>query len=312
MSSVVRPPLADVAERLQCPVCSQRLAPASGSLVCVHGHRFDVARQGYVTLRVPVRRSATGDDGAMVAARAAVQQAGHFGPLTAALVAEARTVDAGSSPVVLDVGAGTGHHLARMLGVFANAYGIAVDASDAASRRAARAHPRIAAVRSDVWHHIPLRDRTVDLALSVFAPRNGVELARVLRSGGTLIVVTPSPGHLRELAFLHSIRVDRRKSERLSRQLTPALRAHGVRPITWTLRLTRAEADAILRMGPAARHLRPGSERRLAALPERLLVTAAVELHTFRRPGARSGGYVSVRPAGSAPVRHSRPARHTT
>jgi 23S rRNA (guanine745-N1)-methyltransferase len=149
-------------------------------------------------------------------------------------------------------------------------------------------------VRSDVWQHIPLRDATVDLALSVFAPRNGIELARVLRSEGTLIVVTPCPGHLRELAFLHSIRVDGRKSERLGRQLTPALRADGVRPITWTLRLTRAEAEAMLRMGPAGHHLRPESERRLAALPERLLVTAAVELRTFRRPSAWAAGYTTT------------------
>lgn len=290
MPLVVPAPLADIAERLQCPVCSRRLSPASGALICLRGHSFDVARHGYVTLQRPARRPAVGDDGAMVAARTAVQEAGHFEPLTAALAAEAYKVDRGDSSVILDVGAGTGHHLAQILGVLARPRGIALDASRDASRRAARAHRRIAAVRSDVWQQIPLGDATVDLAMSVFAPRNGTELARVLRPGGALIVVTPDPDHLHELAMLHTVRVDPCKAERLRRQLIPVLRASEARRISWTLQLTRGEAEEMLRMGPAARHLRPDLQRRLAGLPTPVLVTAAVRLWTLQRPASRTRG----------------------
>ena len=129
MSFGVPAPLADIAERLQCPVCTQRLAPGPGSLICPRGHSFDVARQGYVTLQAPRQRSAAGDDGTMVTARAAVQEAGHFDPLTAALAGEANKVAGGESSAVLDVGAGTGHHLAELLGVLPRARGIALDAS---------------------------------------------------------------------------------------------------------------------------------------------------------------------------------------
>jgi 23S rRNA (guanine745-N1)-methyltransferase len=250
-------------------------------------------RRGAPRLRDPPAAdaaAAVGDDGAMVAARAGVQAAGHFEPLTAALTAEAYRVDGGDSSVVLDVRAGTGHHLSAMLGVLAQARGIALDASRDASRRAARAHRRVAAVRSDVWQQIPLGGATVDLALSVFAPRNGTELARVLRPGGALIVVTPDPGHLRELAMLHTLRIDPHKTERLRRQLIPLLLASEARRISWTLQLTRGEAEAMLRMGPAAQHLRPDLERRLAGLPARVLVTAAVQLWTLRRPTTRMRG----------------------
>lgn len=48
--SAVPRPLACVAGRLCCPVCSQPLAPAAGTLTCSRGHSFDVAREGYVTL----------------------------------------------------------------------------------------------------------------------------------------------------------------------------------------------------------------------------------------------------------------------
>jgi SAM-dependent methyltransferase len=257
-------------------------------LACPRGHNFDVARQGYVTLQAPARRWAAGDASVMVAARAAVQEAGHFAPLTAALAAEAFQVDGGRSRVILDLGGGTGHHLAGVLDGVARAKGISLDASAAASRRAAHAHPRIAAVRADVWRHIPLGDATVDLALSVFAPRNGPELARVLRPGAVLIVVTPTQEHLRELTPLHRMHVDPAKADRLHRQLAPALRLSSVRLIRWTLRITRDEAQGLIRMGPAARHLRPDMSRRLALLPEPMLVTGAVELRTFHRPSETS------------------------
>ncbi len=224
----------------------------------------------------------------MVAARAEIQAAGHFNPLTAALAENAGTAGDLVPSVILDVGAGTGHHLAGLLNVLADSRGVAVDCSLDASRRAARAHERLAAVRSDVWQQIPLADGSVDLALSVFAPRNGSELARVLRPGGALMVVTPTSEHLHELDTLHTIRVDPLKLARLHRQLPSLLRSTRLHRITWTLKLTCHEAEALLRMGPAAKHLTADAAHRLAALPEPVLVTGAVELRTFRRPARRS------------------------
>lgn len=283
MPTAVPAPLAAIVDRLRCPVCLKPLAPARGSLICPSGHTHDVARQGYVTLRAPVGHSADGDDAGMVAARAAVQEAGYFHQLTAVLAQAARAAGGSDSSLILDVGAGTGHHLAGVLGALPHARGIALDASRHASRRAARTHRRIAAVRSDVWQQIPLRDGTIDLALSVFAPRNGAELVRVVRPGGAVLVATPAPEHLHELAMLHTVRVDPHKLARLQRQLPPALHPRTVRRITWMLELTRHEVEAVLRMGPASRHLKPDLERRIAGLPEPVLATASIELRTFRR-----------------------------
>jgi len=129
----------------------------------------------------------------MVAARAAVLEASHLSVLTDALAETANSVVASEHPLVLDVGAGTGHHLAGVLDAVAGARGVAVDASRPALRRAARAHRRMAAVAADAWRQIPLRDATADLALDVFAPRNAPELRRVVRPGGAVVVVTPLP-----------------------------------------------------------------------------------------------------------------------
>jgi hypothetical protein len=103
------------------------------------------------------------------------------------------------------------------------------------------------------------------------------------------------------------------KPQRLHRQLAPALHLTGVRPIGWTLRLTRDEAQAVIRMGPAARHLRPDMPRRLALLPEPVLVTAALELRVFHRPppvpcAVSSRGYVVPRRASVGGRRAARTA----
>jgi 23S rRNA (guanine745-N1)-methyltransferase len=134
----------------------------------------------------------------------------------------------------------------------------------------------------DVWHQIPVQDAAADLALNVFAPRNAAELARVLRPGATLIVVTPAQEHLHELAALHGVRVDPRKDERLQEQLQPFFALGDTRRVEWRLSLTRDEARAVVKMGPAAHHMTPAIEQRLRALS----TNAAVHVHVFRKLSA--------------------------
>ena len=285
MPSVIPAPLARVAADLRCPVCARPLTATGRALRCPRAHSFDPSRHGFVTLTRPRRRRAAGDDAAMVVARAAVLDAGHFAPLTRTLVATAIDVTAHDAPFVLDAGAGTGHHLAAVLDALPRARGVAFDASGAALRRAARAHQRIAAVGGDVWHHVPVGDATAGLVLNVFAPRNPDEFARVLHAAGALVVATPASHHLQELAALHRVRIDPRKRERLHGELERAFDLADVRHVAWDLRLTRLEAAAVVHMGPGAHHLSPTAEQRLRAMPETLSVTAAVDVHVFRRSG---------------------------
>ena len=79
----------------------------------------------------------------------------------------------------LDLGAGTGRQLARVLDALPRRHGIALDVSRPALQRAARAHPRIGAVGCDIWGALPVRSAAAALVLNVFAPRNGDEIARV-------------------------------------------------------------------------------------------------------------------------------------
>lgn len=269
--------LADVVDLLRCPVCGEELAEADGSLRCRAGHSFDIARQGYVNL-VPGRA----DTPEMVEARDAFLRAGHFRPLAAALAEEASAASAAGDAVV-DLGAGTGHYLARVLDVLPSTRGLAIDASPAALRRAGRSHERAAAVGADAWKPLPLRDGIAAIVLSVFAPRNADEMARVLAPGGELIAVTPTTRHLHELVGpLGLLSVPDDKEDRLDAQLSSHFTLARRRTVEHAMFLTQEESAQLARMGPSAWHVDERSvAERLAALPDPLTVTASMTISVF-------------------------------
>jgi 23S rRNA (guanine745-N1)-methyltransferase len=286
MAGILASMLDDVLPLLRCPHCGLSLHAVEASVRCVAGHSFDVARQGYLSLLPGDARLGSADTAEMVAARERFLGAGHFEPLAGALSAEAaRALEAAPGGAILDLGAGTGWYLARALEHAPGRSGLALDLSKHALRRAARAHDRIGAVAADAWGALPVREGAAALALSVFAPRNGAELARVLRPGGGLIVVVPSDRHLIELIEpLGLVSVDQQKRERLDAQLDPHLRPQGVSELEWTLELSRAGVRDIVAMGPSARHAKPAVlEEAIASLSEPVAVTASVEISLHGR-----------------------------
>jgi 23S rRNA (guanine745-N1)-methyltransferase len=271
-----------IRERLRCPVCGDALTDADpGTLRCGAGHAFDLARQGYANL-LAGRAPAGADTAEMVAARADLLAAGHLDVITTAVVQQA-TALAGEG-LVVDVGAGTGHHLAAVLDALPDHHGVALDVAKAAARRAARAHPRAAAVVCDVWRGLPLADGCADLVLDIFAPRNGAEFHRVLRPDGALLVVTPHHDHLAELIGpLGLLQVDPAKADRLDRSLGGHFVLSEQRTYEQTLALSRADAARLVLMGPNAWHADPAElAERLAAWAQPVAATVSVNLGTYR------------------------------
>ncbi|HET8682250.1 MAG TPA: 23S rRNA methyltransferase [Micromonosporaceae bacterium] len=291
---------------LCCPVCAAGLAPAGRALRCPAGHSFDIARQGYVSL-LTGRSPHPGDSPAMVAARVRFLAAGHYRFLAGAIAAAAvqhgyapppstpsaarLAVDASrgtgrhlAEGLALDVGGGTGYHLAAVLDAEPALAGLVLDASKAAARRAARAHPRCAAVVCDAWSRLPLADGCAQLVLSVFAPRNGPELHRIMHAGGVLVVATPTAGHLAELVSgLDLLHVDPAKRDRVEASLGGWFAPLAEEVHASRLELARADVAALVGMGPSAWHLDPAElARRVAALAEPVKVTASVRVTAYR------------------------------
>ncbi|WP_231104833.1 putative RNA methyltransferase [Haloechinothrix halophila] len=287
-----------VLRALRCSVCGAEFAEAGRALRCAHGHSFDIAKQGYVNLLHAKVPAGTADTPAMVAARAAFLDAGHYAPLADA-VARAAEASArvprsgGASPdfqrhefrdlaalpeLVLDAGAGTGYYLAAALDALPNAAGLALDLSAAACRRAARAHPRAAAAVWNTWEPLPLADGCASVMLNVFAPRNAAEFRRVLRDDGVLVVVTPTSSHLAELGEL-TLAVDPRKDERLTEGLSRHFDRVDAEEVNYPLELSASETRTLIEMGPTAHHLSPGA---LDALPDAVRVTVSCTVAVYR------------------------------
>ena len=128
-----------------------------------------------------------------------------------------------------------------------------------------------------------MRDGVAALILSVFAPRNPAEMARVLAPGGLVVAVTPTTRHLHELVGpLGLLSVPEEKADRLDAQLASQFSLAERRPIEYSMFLTRDEAAQIVRMGPSAWHVDEHSvAERLGMLPDPLTVTASVTLSRY-------------------------------
>ena len=316
------PPATDLL--LLCPVCRNSLRPGDGgtrTLVCGAGHHFDAAKQGYFNFLVGKGTVFEADTADMVAARFDFLSAGHYQPLAdavAELAAPALLSTPGKRPAVLDAGTGTGHYLRAVLDrvqqdragqnrldrtvsgrggdkpgeapegsepELVPVQAIGLDISKFALRRAARMNPEALNVVADVWQPLPVADNVVDVVTVVFAPRNAPEFARVLRPGGRLVVVTPRPGHLDEIAGQAGLLgIEPAKDERLAMSLgkhfTPALSAS--RNLDLALFLNPRDVANLALMGPAGHHLDRAALAALeAALPARTSVSARFRISVF-------------------------------
>src|SRR6478736_7115620 len=219
----------------------------------------------------------------MVAARFDFLSAGHYRGLADAVAGLAAPYLSGAGSTVLDAGTGTGHYLRAVLDRAPAAAAVGLDISKFALRRAARLNPEAVNLVGDVWQPLPLADGAVDVVTVVFAPRNASEFARVLRPGGRLIVVTPRPGHLAEIAGQTGmLGIEPAKDERLAATLAGHFHAHEGRDLDLDLRLAPADVANLALMGPAGHHLDPASlAARVAGLPPRTAVSARFRISVF-------------------------------
>jgi 23S rRNA (guanine745-N1)-methyltransferase len=270
---------------LACPHCAGPLTlQGPGVVGCEPGHRFDLARQGYLSLLGNRSRTDTGDSADMVEARAAFLGAGHYRPIADAIAAGV------TQGPMLEIGAGTGYYLGIALDRLRDNgseqclvdRGLALDASRYAARRAA-ADPRIGSIVADAWSRLPIRDGVASTVLSVFAPRDPAEIARVLAPTGRLIVVTPEPDHLAEIrSAVGLLGVDPGKPGRLDEAFDGHLRSVDRAQVRSGMQLTRGDITALVRMGPAARHVSPERlQASVTELAEITTVTMAVTVSVF-------------------------------
>ncbi|SDW52288.1 23S rRNA m(1)G-748 methyltransferase [Arthrobacter sp. yr096] len=269
---------------LRCPVCQgafQLKEDQPRSLACGAGHTFDAAKQGYFNLLTGKGTVFEADSADMVAARYRFLEGGHYSALADAVADVAEGVLRRPDALVLDAGTGTGHYL-RAVTAKSGASAVGLDISKFALRRAARLNPEAANLVWDIWRPLPMADHSADVVMVVFAPRNPAEFARVLRPGGTLVVVTPRPGHLAEIAARTGmLGIEDGKEERL----VDSMRAHFASGDSHTLDipllLSGPEVADLAFMGPAGHHLHSGQLSGLAESDASTTTTAMFRISVF-------------------------------
>ena len=192
-----------------CPLCGGQLTYDEQSCLCPEGHCFDRGAAGYTHL-LPANKKHSknpGDDKAMVAARSAFLEKGHYSPLREALCRMLldHLAPEAKAPVLLDSGCGEGWYTAGLYEALTRA-GLSprvagVDLSKFALKRAAkRLHEGEFAVAS--VYHLPLADQSIDVLTNVFSPLALEEFSRVLKPSGFFLYVVPSALHLWEMKEL--------------------------------------------------------------------------------------------------------------
>jgi 23S rRNA (guanine745-N1)-methyltransferase len=248
--------------------------------VCAAGHSYDVARSGYVNLLQPQdrRSAAAGDSRAAIEARATLLAAGVGRALIDAIAARAASFELRDSPVVADLGCGSGDALAA---VAAPAWtGIGIDLSIAAVERAARHFPDRTWVVANADRRLPLLDRSIDLVMSIHGRRNPPEVARVLAATGYLVVAVPAADDLIELRELvQGQRLERDRVSLVLEEHTSLFELVERSTVSEALELDRDALMNLLR--GTYRGVRHRAAERVASLT-RMTVTLASDLLVLR------------------------------
>jgi len=273
---------------LSCTVrgCGAPLHRATRSFVCDHGHSFDVARSGYVSVLQPQDRKSldAGDSRAAVQARTDLLKAGVGVALLDGVVARAAALRLeGQPPVVVELGCGSGDTLGR-LAEKREMSGVGIDLSTAAAAEAARRFASLTWVVANADRRLPLLDSSGDLVVSVHARRNPAECRRILRTDGFLLVAVPGASdliELRELVQGEAMRRDRVQA--LVAEHNACFTVIDQTSVEQTLDLDRAALHKLLRGTYRGERL---SESPRVQRLDRLTVTLASDIVLFK---ARTG-----------------------
>ncbi|WP_298843937.1 putative RNA methyltransferase [Clostridium sp.] len=192
---------------LKCPVCNLSLEKNEKQFVCSNNHSYDISSKGYINLLLANQKKTKdpGDGKEMMEGRKDFLNRGYYHTFSDRLNEIIISNISRKDINILDVGCGEGYFLSRLkeaiyvneskdyLNKRANFFG--VDISKSAVAYAAKRDKKINFIVSSNFN-LPIMPSTIDVIIRNFAPSDDVELKRVLKDNGKLVVVTPGIEHL--------------------------------------------------------------------------------------------------------------------
>ncbi len=264
---------------LACPVCKASMTEGDNRKTCrcqgTRTHSYDFSKSGYLNLTSP--RDGEGDGKEAVRSRKLFLEAGYYQPLSDVINDILKELNA---KTVLDAGCGEGYYTNRM-GSVCNAFG--VDLSRAgidAAAKAARMTQSHAAFAVGSLFTLPVQDESFDVITNLFAPCAESEFLRVLKPGGTLVLVGAGERHLLGLKeilyenpYLNPGRAD----------LPQSMQSTACRRLTYRITVEgRERIEALFSMTPYYWRTSPADRQKLESL-ETLTTDVDFDIFLFRK-----------------------------
>ena len=276
---------------LACPVCGAELTMSATAAACSGGHSFDRARGGYLNLLLSNKKQSAepGDSPAMMQSRRVFLRAGFYDQMsTAANTAVAEILAGRPAAHVADLGCGEGFFTARLRQALAGSphtcYG--VDISRPGIKMATTYDREITWVVASL-HRSPFLPRSLDVALSIFAPIDATDVRRIVRDDGALVTVTPGPDHLDALrAIIYSSVKPHPETPALMAEDTLFEQTTSTRVRYPILVDSTAQIVNLLAMTPYYWNINRATRTRIEAL-SRLEITVDVYVTVFRPAGVQ-------------------------
>jgi 23S rRNA (guanine745-N1)-methyltransferase len=250
-------------------------------------HLFDGGAGGYVNLAP--HHSGGGDSKEAVRARSSFLRSGYYAPAAEAIAALVREITP-EGGLVLDAGCGEGYYSNRISEEGCSVLGVDLSkfATDTAAKTARRERMNRGQASSTLYavgsvFELPVADGSFHTVVNIFAPCAPAEYARVLKSGGHLVVAGAGERHLfglKELIYDDPYLNDPRRD-------LPAegdgLRLLEIRNVTFAITVTDPDhREALFSMTPYYwRTSREGHSRLAAA--EALTTEVSFDLHVYEK-----------------------------
>ncbi|MBU3184424.1 putative RNA methyltransferase [Clostridium estertheticum] len=192
---------------LKCPVCNLSLEKNEKQCVCLNNHSYDISSKGYINLLLANQKKTKdpGDSKEMMEGRKDFLNRGYYHTFSDRLNEIIISNISEKNINILDAGCGEGYFLSRLKeAIYANESKcllskqfnfFGVDISKSAVTYAVKRDKEINFIVSSNFN-LPIMPNTIDVIIRNFAPSDDLELKRVLKDNGKLIVVTPGIEHL--------------------------------------------------------------------------------------------------------------------
>lgn len=192
---------------LTCPVCQSPLARHDRQLRCENNHSYDQAKQGYFNLLLNTAKSSKqpGDNAAMVQARSAFLNGGHYQSISDTinqLAIDFLLQNAQEKCQILDLGCGEGYYTERLHTALNDHlidhefYGLDIskDAVKTACKRSKDINWLVANA-----NHAPFEKNSMHLIMNVFNRIMPKALAQLCHENGRVFIASAGAYHLQQL-----------------------------------------------------------------------------------------------------------------